>query len=168
MLKPQDLLVLLKLTTIGPGEWTYPMLSESLGLSLSEAHAAVKRATKAGLYSEIARTAIQPELGMLLIHGANHVYFAERGSPTTRGMQTGFAAPGLDGPDGYPDDALLVSPDPDGTDHGRLVEPLYRSAPFAAKQDLALYTLLAAIDELRVGRARERARAEELIRDALC
>ncbi|MEM1055355.1 MAG: hypothetical protein AAGI52_07500 [Bacteroidota bacterium] len=83
-------------------------------------------------------------------------------------MQTGFAAPGLNGPDGYPDDALLVWPDPDGTDHGRLVEPLYRSAPFAARQDPALYNLLATFDELRVGRARERARAEDALREALC
>lgn len=168
MLKPQDVLVLLKLTTLWPNEWTYASLSESVGLSLSETHAAIQRATKARLFSEVARTAVQPELGLFLIYGADHVYFAERGAPTSRGMQTGFAAPGLDGADGYPENDLLVWPDPDGTDQGRVVEPLYRSAPVAAKRDPALYILLAAVDELRVGRARERVRAEHIIREALC
>jgi hypothetical protein len=50
--------------------------------------------------------------------------------------------------------------DPDGTRQGVAVEPLYRSVPVAAKNDAALYDLLALVDALRIGRARERAIAE--------
>ena len=53
-----------------------------------------------------------------------------------------------------------IWPDPDGTRQGVAVEPLYRSVPVAAKNDAALYDLLALVDALRIGRARERAIAE--------
>jgi hypothetical protein len=48
-LKPQDLLVALKLVAWGNQRWTYARLAQELGLSTSEAHAAVKRGLQAGL-----------------------------------------------------------------------------------------------------------------------
>lgn len=48
-LKPQDLLVALKLVAWGDRRWTYARLSQELGLSASEAHAAVKRCVMSGL-----------------------------------------------------------------------------------------------------------------------
>ena len=48
-LKPQDLLVALKLVAWGDQRWTYARLAQELGLSASEAHAAVKRGLQAGL-----------------------------------------------------------------------------------------------------------------------
>ena len=48
-LKPQDFLVALKLVAWGDQRWTYAQLAHSLGLSASEAHAAVKRGIQAGL-----------------------------------------------------------------------------------------------------------------------
>lgn len=168
MLKPQDLLVLLKLTAIEGEPWTYASLADSVGLSTSETHASIKRAAKAGLYSEVARSAVRPALGKLLVGGAAFVYYAAIGPRTRRGIRTGLAAPVLEGPEGVPEDALYVWPDASGTDGGHVVEPLYKSVPHAARQDPALYRLLAAFDELRIGRARERERAEQLLREALC
>ena len=40
-LKPQDLLVALKLWVGRDQAWTYPLLARSLGMSVSEAHGAV-------------------------------------------------------------------------------------------------------------------------------
>lgn len=48
-LKPQDFLVALKLVACGDQRWTYARLAQELGLSASEAHAAVKRGLQAGL-----------------------------------------------------------------------------------------------------------------------
>ncbi len=49
MLKPQDFLVALKLVALREQHWTYARLSQDLGPSASEAHAAVKRGLAAGL-----------------------------------------------------------------------------------------------------------------------
>lgn len=48
-LKPQDFLVALKLVALGDQRWTYARLAQELGLSASEAHAAVKRGLLSGL-----------------------------------------------------------------------------------------------------------------------
>jgi hypothetical protein len=46
---------------------------------------------------------------------------------------------------------------------GAAVQPLYPSVPGAAQRDPELYHLLALVDALRMGRARERAMAEKEI-----
>jgi len=48
-LKPQDFLVALKLVALGEQRWTYARLAQDLGISVSEAHACVKRGLQAGL-----------------------------------------------------------------------------------------------------------------------
>lgn len=48
-LKPQDFLVALKLVAWGEQRWTYARLAQELGISVSEAHACVKRGLQAGL-----------------------------------------------------------------------------------------------------------------------
>jgi hypothetical protein len=59
------------------------------------------------------------------------------------------------------DDLPPVWADPDGKVKGLSIEPLYSSVPSAAKIDAGLYELLALVDALRIGRARERKLAEE-------
>jgi len=57
----------------------------------------------------------------------------------------------------------LVWPHPEGDVRGESLEPLYPSAIDAARRDRALYESLALVDALRVGRARERALAIDLL-----
>lgn len=59
-LKPQDFLVALKLVAWGDQRWTYARLAQELGLSASEAHAAVKRGIQAGLLVDAALLAPPP------------------------------------------------------------------------------------------------------------
>jgi hypothetical protein len=61
-LKPQDFLVALKLLALGEQHWTYARLAHELGLSASEAHAAVQRGLAAGLLvdASIARAYAKP------------------------------------------------------------------------------------------------------------
>ena len=49
VLKPQDLLVVLKLVALGGERWTYARLAKDLGLSVSETHAGVQRCLRSGL-----------------------------------------------------------------------------------------------------------------------
>ena len=154
MLKPQDTLVLLKLAVV-EGAWTYPSLAESLGMSSSEVHAAVSRAKASGLYDAPKRAPIRKALLELLVHGVQYVYPAERGA-MTRGMPTAHAAPPLREKIQAGRDPPPVWPDPEGTVRGEGFEPLYRSAPAASRRDPKLYELLALVDAVRGGRARER------------
>ena len=59
-LKPQDFLVALKLVAWGDQRWTYARLAQELGLSASEAHAAIKRGIQAGLLVDAALLAPPP------------------------------------------------------------------------------------------------------------
>ncbi|MET0064031.1 MAG: hypothetical protein ABW176_17230 [Candidatus Thiodiazotropha endolucinida] len=157
MLKPQDILVLLKLLTLGGRPWSYSQMAIELSMSPSEVHGAVKRAIRAGLALKIGME-IQPNyrnLEEFLIHGIRYVFVPERGE-MTRGMPTAHAAPPLSEkivPDQEPPP---VWPDPQGEIRGMIFPPLYRSAPEASRNDPSLYELLALVDAIRGGKARER------------
>ena len=83
MLKPQDILVALKLVT--SESWTYTTLSGTLGLSLGECHHCIKRLGRCHLYDEKSRAIHIPELTEFLLHGVRYALPAER-----KGMATGL------------------------------------------------------------------------------
>jgi hypothetical protein len=60
-LKPQDFLVALKLVAWGEQRWTYARLAQELGISVSEAHACIKRGLQAGLLVNTALLAPPPK-----------------------------------------------------------------------------------------------------------
>ena len=68
-LKPQDFLIALKLLALGEQHWTYARLAHELGLSASEAHAAVQRGLAAGLLTDasIARAYAAPKRAAALV-----------------------------------------------------------------------------------------------------
>ena len=97
-LKPQDLLVSLKLWVSRGQRWTYPLLATSLGMSVSETHGAVKRAVAAGLLAGGGLDA-RPNADALrefVVHGAKYAFPASPGG-LTRGMPTAHAASPLKG-----------------------------------------------------------------------
>lgn len=167
MLKPQDILVLLKLA-VHPGEdWSNNRLATALKLSASEIHDAIHRASIAGLLNIRHRRPIRSSLEELLVHGVKYVFPAERG-PVTRGIPTAHAAPPLVSEFIAADEMAPVWPDPEGMIRGESLEPIYRSVPHAARLDAKLYEALALLDAIRIGRTRERKRAEELLHAMLC
>ena len=111
-LKPQDIVVALKLVT-GESRGTYSELAESLGLSASQAHGAVTRAGRAGLVDRDRRQANGAALYEFLVHGAKYVFPAERGQ-ITRGVPTAHAAPPLVGMLARSEELPPVWPDPEG------------------------------------------------------
>ena len=157
ILKPQDILVLLKFIVIGEKAWSYTVLSISLGMSPSEVHAAVRRSLSAGLAVKCDDD-ISPNIRNLeefLIHGLKYVFVPDRGE-LSRGIPTLHAADPLKGKYVDTSEPPPVWPDPNGTTRGMAFSPLYKSAPQAACDDQALYELLVLVDALRGGRARER------------
>jgi hypothetical protein len=157
--KPQDIVVALKLTLGNEGQ-TYADLGTALGMSASEVHAAVRRLIEAKLADPDSRKIRREALRNFLVHGVPHA-FPARPKEVTRGMPTAWAAPVLVGKFGASEQIPPVWPDPEGSVQGAAVQPLYSSVPHAARRDLALYDLLALVDALRLGRARERTMAEK-------
>jgi hypothetical protein len=157
-LKPQDVVVALKLCLPNAAK-SYAALGKSLGISASEAHAAVQRLTEAGLADPEKKTIHRGKLREFLLHGVPYAFPAKT-REFTRGMPTAWAAPVMAGQIAHTDEARPVWPDPDGIAKGVAVKPLYDSVVKAASSDPALYDLLALVDALRLGRARERKIAE--------
>lgn len=168
VLKPQDVLILMKLVLVGKGEWSYNSLAVSLCMSPSEVHAALKRALAARLAVRAAERLV-PNISNLkefLLRGLKYVFIPERGG-MTRGMPTMYAGPPLVGKLLSTGEPPPVWPDPEGEVRGQSFSPLYKSAPKAARNDVGLYELLVLIDAIRGGNAREGRMAAEELRQRL-
>ena len=165
MLKPQDIVVLLKVYGL-KGEWTYSELAHCLKMSSSEVHAALKRCATSGLYNDKRRRVVKPALAEFLVHGLKYVFPTSPGA-LVRGMPTAHSA--------QPLKDLLVTSDRDvyvwafgsGKVKGQEIKPLYHSVPEAVSQDPQLYEMLCLVDGLRVGKVRERELAASELRKRL-
>ena len=78
----------------------------------------------------------------------------------TRGVPTSYAAEPLKRYIKAGDEPLPVWPSSNGQIRGTALEPLYPGVPDAVERDSYLYELLALVDAIRDGRARERKIAE--------
>ncbi len=163
ILKPQDVIILLKLVIKGEEQWSYSSLADELFISASEIRAGVQRAVAARLMDINNKKPIKKNLEEFLIHGVKYAYPSQRGR-RTRGMPTSYAASPLKDLMGNSDGPIPVWPDAAGKTWGYELSPLYKSAPKAAAKDKKLYELLALIDAMRDGRAREREIATQEIK----
>jgi hypothetical protein len=161
-LKPQDVVVLLKLLEYGPKRPPYAEIARDLFLSVSEVHASVQRAKHAGLLNvrESGESPNKASVEEFLIHGLKYAFPAKRGE-LTRGVATGYAAEPLKSLIALGNDAPPVWPFAEGKARGYSLAPLYKTVPQAALRDSYLYEMLALIDAIRDGRTRERHMAEQ-------
>jgi hypothetical protein len=154
-LRPQDILVLLKMFASPEREWRQVDLAQELGLSQFEISAALSRAEYSGFLDHAKKRINKSALEEFLLHGLKYVYPAKPGA-VCRGVPTAHSA--------LPISKKIVSnphdqyvwPHDEGEVRGQGIPPLYESAPEAARKDPKLHELLALVDALRVGRARER------------
>ncbi len=165
VLRPQDLVVLLRLALERGPAPTYAALAQELGITASEVHGAIERAVAAQLAhkDEAGKAAvIFAALRLFVQQGARYCFPATRGS-LTRGMPTGYAAAPLNASVRPGTDPVPVWPYKNGTVRGIAFYPLYPSVPAAAGRNAALYELLVLFDAIRGGSARERGLAAGLL-----
>src|ERR1700752_239455 len=161
-LRPQDIVVLAKLLVYSGLRPPLAHMAVELSLSPSQVHASLKRLTQSGLLSSDPagnRPLLRPVLEFL-VHGLKYAFPAKRGV-ITRGVPPSYAAPPLNRKISPGSDLPPVWPFSDGQHRGVSLEPFYKAVPVAALRDQPLYELLAIIDALREGRARERELAEK-------
>jgi len=169
MLRPQDLVVLLRLSLEQGPPPTYAVLAGELGLTASEVHAALERATQAQLARKDAAgkaTVVREALRLFVQHGARYAFPATHGE-MTRGMPTSYAAMPLKDRIVQPNEPPPVWPHKSGSVRGATYYPLYPTVPDAAARNPALYELLVLFDAVRGGSARERAIAIALLDERL-
>lgn len=169
VLRPQDLVVLLRLSLEQGSPPTYAVLASELGLTASEVHAALERATQAQLARKDTAgkaTVVREALRLFVQHGARYAFPATRGE-MTRGVPTGYAAAPLKDKIVQPNEPPPVWPHKSGSVRGATLYPLYPTVPDAAARNPALYELLVLFDAVRGGSPRERTIAIELLRERL-
>ena len=167
-LKPQDIVVALKLCAYRNPRPPISILANELSLSPSEVHGAIGRLRGSRLMHGPALRD-RPNLLALeefLLHGLKYAFPAEH-SEVTRGVPTSYAAAPLKNEIASSNDLPPVWPWPEGDTRGIGLEPLYKKVPQAALRDRDLYELLALVDAVRDGRARERKIAERDLVDRL-
>src|SRR6516164_3006168 len=158
----QDIVVLAKLVSYGGARPPIARVAGDLALSPSQVHASLKRLERSRLIDAQSSRPLLKAVEEFLIHGVKYAFPVERGEPT-RGVPTAYAAPPLSDQISGGGDLPPVWPDAEGKVRGITLEPLHRAAMKAARQDPAVHELLALIDALRDGRARERQLAEKAL-----
>jgi hypothetical protein len=152
-LKPQDVLLLLKIVSDNTPSWRQKPVAEALGLSQSEVSEAVGRSKYAGLLAPNGKAVMKMALLEFLQYGLRYVFPIKPGA-VVRGVPTSHSAKPLS--DEIQSSEAYVWPYGKGTVRGHSILPLYPSVPEAALKDEKLHELLALADALRVGRAREK------------
>lgn len=155
MLKPQDIVVLLKLHCWGSTAWTYNRLAQSLGMSASEVHTSLTRCQAAHLYDGEDRKILKSAFLEFLVHGVRYAFYTQPGQ-LVRGIPTAHSAAPLVNELVTSSSDVYVWSDPMGEVQGQAITPLHHAVPFAAQNDPELYALLSLTDALRVGRVREK------------
>ena len=142
-------------------QYSVRALAESTGISKSQVNLALQRCFEVGLAKQ-GRHAGSPrvnvkELRNLIVYGARYMFPVKLGS-MTRGIRTTLAAAVFKGELLSAGELVPVWPDPEGKVKGLSVEPLFKSVAYAIKKerDDDFYGLLALVDSIRLGQARER------------
>lgn len=152
-MKPQDIVILLKIISYGDQEWSQIPLAASLNISQSEISQSLVRSKFAGLLDGNGKKVMRMALMDFLQYGLAYV-FPQKPGPVVRGVHTAHSAPPLNNE--IQSEEPYVWPSASGKVRGQSIVPLYPSVVEAAMKDEKLYQLLALVDTLRVGKAREK------------
>jgi hypothetical protein len=182
MLKPQDIMMLLKILSImtlskeghSLEELTQNELARLLCISPSEVNAGIKRLVFSGLLGPVQRSnrfiflPIKAAVEECLVVGIRYFFPVQLGA-YTRGIVTSYAAPIFEKLIVLGDDPVPVWPSGEGNQRGLALEPLYRSVPqsIIKHPDQLFYEMLVLIDAIRIGRARERNIAIKLLKEKI-
>ncbi len=159
-LKPQDVAVLVKLLIQRQEDWRQVDIAQEMGLSQGEIAKSLQRLERSGLiHGKRANRAASLEL---LIHAIKYVFPAQLGSLSV-GVPTGISSPAHEKMVVQSGQDVFVWPSTLGKKRGQVIKPLYPNLAEAVLKDKEFYDLMAAVEILRVGRARERRLAEQYL-----
>jgi hypothetical protein len=163
-MRPQDVIVLLKIISLNTPDFKLLDLSQSLGISLSEISDSISRSVYANLIAPDKKTPMRNAIYEFLIHGLPYVFPARPGALVV-GVPTAYSAPPLSAT--FSTEEPVVWADPDGSIRGQEIPPFHPKQAYAAKLDIQLYEMLALIDALRVGKTREKKIAREELKQKI-
>jgi len=163
-MRPQDVVILLKIVAIKSNGWMAKDLAISLNISASEVSESLNRSKIAGLLSADKKLLLKKNILDFLEYGIRYVYPVEPGT-NQRGMATAHSAAPLNRIISAKD--IYVWPLAQGTERGQAIQPLHPGVPEACTRDPRLYELLALVDALRLGRVREQQLAMEELRQRI-
>lgn len=182
MLKPQDIVILLKIFSsitlsqvVPEHSLSQNKLAIMLCMSVSEVNAGIKRLVVSGLlapaYDGANKIVFLPIKGACeecLISAVKYFCPAQVGV-YTRGIATSYAAPILEEWIVPGNDPIPVWPYAGGDKRGLALEPLYRSVPQSVIEypDPLFYEMLVLIDAIRAGKIRERNIAVKLLKERM-
>ena len=152
-MRPHDIVVLLKIVSYDDKPWFQKPMAEELMISQSEFSKSISRSIYANLIDESGKKVRRLALMDFLQNGILYA-FPQRPGALVRGVPTSHSASPLK--EQMQSNENYVWPSAKGKVRGQAITPLYKSAPEAALKDSKLYEMLALIDAIRVGKARER------------
>jgi hypothetical protein len=151
-MRPQDIVILLKMLTTEHPNWQYRELAADLRISISEISDSLHRSHIGGLVDESRRRVHRKSLMEFIEHGIHYVFPQLPGTMVT-GIPTAHSHPFFKAQ--FAAELEYIWPAENGWMRGLSIQPLSKGVPQASQKDERLYKMLAAIDILRVGRTRE-------------
>ncbi|WP_458625988.1 hypothetical protein [Winogradskyella sp. PC D3.3] len=163
-LKPQDILILLKICTLANQEWFQHTIAEDLDISQSEVSEGLSRAKYSGLIDASRKHVNVLNLLEFLEHGVKYV-FPEQPGAIVRGVPTAHSASPLSNE--IHGNENFVWAYARGSMRGQAIQPLYKTVPKIVLKDHKLHEILALVDAIRVGKVREQHLAISLLKERL-
>jgi hypothetical protein len=152
-MRPQDIVILLKIISKKNMLWQNKDLANELFISQSEISDSLNRSALAGLIDQGKKKKVYRKSLMEFIeHGLHYVFPALPGG-MVNGVYTAHSHPFMQ--KNFSSEIHYVWPDVKGEVRGLSIEPLYKEQVKAVRSDDFLYLMLALIDVIRVGRVRE-------------
>lgn len=163
-MRPQDVVILLKIIAKGDDLWQNKDLAVELCMSSSEITESLNRSFISGLIDVSKKKVVSHSLVDFLVYGLRYVFPAQPGALVI-GLPTANSAPVLK--KYFEAEEEYVWPDINGMAKGQAIEPLYSTVPKAVAKDDKLYNLLALTDALRLRRIKEINVTKDLINKLL-
>ena len=163
-MRPQDVVILLKIASKGQHKWLMKDLAYELEISASEISESINRSVIAGLLSSDKKSLNKLALLDFLKSGLRYVYPQQPGA-MVRGIGTAHSAPPLNNQ--IVSEEHYVWPYAKGKVRGQAIEPLHPKIPEACLKDPEFYEFMALVDAIRVGKVREQQMAAEILKEQI-
>lgn len=152
-MRPQDIVVLLKVIAMDGSQWQMNNLASALFISPSEISESLNRSRIVGLIDYNKKAVHRTNFMEFLEYGMRYV-FPVRPGTMVKGVPTGHSHPFMK--EHIVSSTNYVWQEHEGEVVGLAIDPFYKNQVDAIRNDELLYKLLALVDAVRVGKVREK------------